>query len=75
MYANQEFRLDMVKSNNVDEDLLSIIYDPQTSGGLLISVSAEKAEVLLARIQQDGDKEAAIIGQVVDKPKGYIILV
>jgi selenide,water dikinase len=75
MYANQEFRLDMVKTNNVNEDLLSIIYDPQTSGGLIISVPAEKAEKLLAKIKSGGDSEAAIIGQVVDNPESHIVLV
>jgi selenide,water dikinase len=75
MYANQEFRMDMVKSNNTDEDLISILYDPQTSGGLIISVSAEKAEALLENIRQGGDEEAAIVGQVVDIPESHIILV
>jgi len=75
MYANQEFRDYMVKGNEIDEDLLSVLYDPQTSGGLFISVPAEKAEALLASIRQGGDKEAAIIGQVVDKPESQITLV
>lgn len=75
MYANQEFRLDMVKGSKIDEDLLSVLYDPQTSGGLLISVPAEKAKALLASIRRGGDEEAAIIGQVVDKPESHIILV
>ncbi|MCJ7769029.1 MAG: AIR synthase-related protein, partial [Dehalococcoidales bacterium] len=75
MYANQEFRLDMVKSNGIDEDLLSILYDPQTSGGLIISVPADKAKALLASIRRGGDEEAAIVGQVVDKPESHIILV
>jgi len=74
MYDNQEFRVNMVKSSKVDEVLLSILYDPQTSGGLLISVSAERAERLLAHIKKAGDKEAAMVGQVVDKPKSQIIL-
>ena len=75
MYANQEFRVDMVKDGETDEDLLSVLYDPQTSGGLFISVPAEKAEALLASIRRGGDREAAIVGQVVDKPEGQIILV
>lgn len=75
MYANQEFRMDMIKNNNADEDFLSILHDPQTSGGLIISVPAEKAEALLTNIRRGGDKEAAIIGQVVDKPESYITLV
>jgi len=75
MYANQEFRIDMVKNGETDEDLLSVLYDPQTSGGLFISVPAEKAEALLASIRRGGDGEAAIVGQVIDKPEGQIILV
>jgi selenide,water dikinase len=74
MYNNQEFRINMVNSNKMDEALLSILYDPQTSGGLLISVPAEKAETMLACIKEAGDKEAAIVGQVVDKPKSQIFL-
>lgn len=75
MYANQEFRVDMVRDGGTDEDLLSVLYDPQTSGGLFISVPAEKAEALLASIRRGGDGDAAIVGQVVDKPEGQIILV
>jgi len=75
MYNNQEFRVNMVKSSKVDEVLLSILYDPQTSGGLLISVPPDKAEEMLARIRQAGDGEAAIVGQVINKPKSQIILI
>jgi len=74
-YANMEFRLDMVdNSKKIDEDLIAILNDPQTSGGLLISVAAEKAEAVLARITQQGDEEAAIVGQVLSKPESQIIL-
>jgi len=75
MYANREFCVNMVEGSKVDDELLSILYDPQTSGGLLISVPPEKAEEMLSRIRQAGDEEAAIVGQVIDKPKSQIILV
>jgi selenide,water dikinase len=75
MFANLEFRVEMLKKNQTDEDMLAVLCDPQTSGGLLISVAAEKAEVMLSRIRQAGDREAAIIGRVLDKPKSQIILV
>ncbi|MDR0551754.1 MAG: selenide, water dikinase SelD [Spirochaetaceae bacterium] len=48
-----------------------LLFDPQTSGGLLIAASSDEAPVLLSRIQEAGDKNAAIIGEVVqraDKP-------
>jgi selenide,water dikinase len=75
MYANLEFRIDMLQKKKIDEAMLSILCDPQTSGGLLISVPAEKAGAMLARIRRAGDEEAAIIGRVLDKPKSQIILV
>jgi len=43
------------------EDLL---YDPQTSGGLLIAVAADKAARLLQKLHAAGVTEAAVIGEV-----------
>ncbi|GAB4548962.1 MAG: selenide, water dikinase SelD [Phycisphaerales bacterium] len=42
----------------------AILFDPQTSGGLLISVPAEKAEELVARCLEHGCLAAAIVGSV-----------
>jgi selenide,water dikinase len=53
---------------------MSILSDPQTSGGLLISVDCRKAEQLLAAIRLGGDKDAAIIGKVIEGKKGHIYL-
>jgi len=75
MYANLEFRACMLRKNKTSENLLAVLNDPQTSGGLLISVPAKKAETLLSRIRQAGDKEAAVIGRVLDKPESQIIIV
>ena len=41
-----------------------LFYDPQTSGGLLLSVDAERAEAILTLLQRAGDSTARIIGQV-----------
>lgn len=38
--------------------------DPQTSGGLLISVPEEKAELLLHRLHENGIEDASVIGEV-----------
>lgn len=54
--------------------LEDILYDPQTSGGLLISVPAEKANLLLNRLHKAGVIDAALIGEVIARPKGKIIL-
>ena len=51
-----------------------ILYDPQTSGPLLISVAADKSEELVARLQDAGVTYAAVIGEVQEatKPGLYI---
>jgi selenide,water dikinase len=51
-----------------------ILFDAQTSGGLLISLEAAKAELMLRRLHQAGVSDAAIIGEVVSEPKGKITL-
>jgi len=73
LHRNREFRKNMVEiATEVPEYLADIMYDPQTSGGLLISVSAEKATALLERLLEAGINNAAIIGEVVVEPKGKI---
>ena len=43
---------------------LDILFDPQTSGGLLFAVPAERAEAALAALRAAGDGGAALIGEV-----------
>ncbi len=43
-----------------------LLTDPQTSGGLLVSVAADHAQAVLARIRADGFDAAAIVGRVVE---------
>lgn len=50
----------------IEPAMQEIMFDPQTSGGLLISVAAEDAEQLLEEIQKD-DPAARMIGMVVDR--------
>ena len=54
--------------------MLDILYDPQTSGGLLIAAPEEEADDLLRFLQEVGVKDARIIAEVVAKPKGGLIL-
>lgn len=75
LQRNREFRQDMVEiPGEVPGYLADILFDPQTSGGLLIAVAPEKADALLARLHGVGVEEAAIIGEVVAAPKGKIII-
>jgi selenide,water dikinase len=43
---------------------LDLLFDPQTSGGLLLGVPAERGEALLRALRAAGDPAAAIIGVV-----------
>ena len=43
----------------------ALLFDPQTSGGLLFGVAAERAEAALAALREAGDRGAAAIGRVV----------
>jgi selenide,water dikinase len=48
---------------NVQEALRDLIYDPQTSGGLLVSVSDEAADALLANLKKS-QIQACFVGTV-----------
>ena len=73
-YRNKEFRSKMVDSAGIADVMLDILFDPQTSGGLFVSVSADKANLLLARLKEAGVIDAAIIGEVVSHPEQRIVV-
>ena len=75
LQRNREFRINMVEiARGIPDYLKDILFDPQTSGGLLISVPENRATVLLEKMHQEGIREAVIIGEVVDESKGRIIV-
>ena len=55
----------------VPEDLAILLYDAQTSGGLLLAAPAARTETLLADLQARG-LPAALIGEVVSGEPGHI---
>jgi selenide,water dikinase len=50
-----------------------LMFDPQTSGGLLIAVPPDEAEELVIRIRNAGDDSAAIIGEIAPRGGGLIV--
>jgi selenide,water dikinase len=75
LHRNRDFRAHMVTvEKSVPDYLADILFDAQTSGGLLISVASEKADGLLDRMHREGIQEAALVGEVVPEPKGKIIV-
>ncbi len=74
-YKNREFRKDMVVLPDAfDPVLRDILFDPQTSGGLLIGCAEKEVPRLLSRLHVEGVKDAAIIGYVIDSVKNTILL-
>ncbi len=55
-------------------DLLNVLYDPQTSGGLLFTVPEEEADACLHHLQKAGEESARIIGRIVPSGAKPIIL-
>ena len=73
LHRNRDFRKGMVDiAKSVPQYLEDILFDPQTSGGLLIAVPERKAPELLERLHREGVSEAAIIGEVAAEPRGRI---
>lgn len=70
---NREHVGDQVDLTGIKPEIQELLFDPQTSGGLLISVAESDAAALLAAIQQD-DPVARIIGVVSSREQDPIIL-
>ena len=58
---------DVEVSPNVNVELMKLLFDPQTAGGMLIAISEDKAEELLRTLRKNYP-QAAIIGRV--SPRG-----
>jgi len=65
---NREFYGPGVKvSEEVADEMAEIVFDPQTSGGLLIALAESEAHSLLADLQKSGNNDASIIGRVTQR--------
>ena len=75
MYANWEYRNAMIQAGAIDEDTMSVLYDPQTSGGLLMCEAEDKAVAMLAKLHEMGVANAAEIGRVIEASPAPQIIV
>ncbi len=74
-HKNREFREPIVEFvPSIDPLMKDILFDPQTSGGLLICVDRGRAAGLLAELKGNGIEKAAIIGEVVSEPREKIVV-
>lgn len=56
----------------VEEALVDVLYDPQTSGGLLVAVAPEEAEAMVEDMLKNGSIAAEIVGEVVEKRNKFV---
>ena len=71
---NRNFMEGNIDTAGITPAMRKIIFDPQTSGGLLIAVAAEAAERLCDAISKD-DPAAAIVGEVIEREHCAVIAV
>jgi selenide,water dikinase len=76
LHRNRDFRSCMIDIKpDVPQFMSDILFDPQTSGGLLISVPESEAESLVQRMREKGVEDAAVVGEVVSEPGGKIAVI
>jgi selenide,water dikinase len=74
-FKNKEFREPMVEfSSSVNPIIGDLLFDPQTSGGLLICLAKNEADKLVNELHQKGIDGAAVIGEVVSAPPEKILV-
>jgi len=74
-FKNKEFRLGMIEfSSGVDALIRDILFDPQTSGGLMICVKREQADALVSKLIDEGVEASKIIGEVISAPAEKIFV-
>jgi selenide, water dikinase len=72
--TNREYvGADISIGESVDEDLSKLLFDPQTAGGMLIAISADKAEPLFNTLRQHYPK-AQIIGRILPPGPNSILV-
>lgn len=74
-YKNREYSGHMVDVGNADETDIDLLYDPQTSGGLLFSVASEYADEIMEEFTTHGlETRASRIGTVKEAGDKWIYL-
>ena len=72
-YKNRGYSIGKVETEGIEEHYLDLLYDPQTSGGLLISVSAKELPQMMADFAAAGME--TMIGEVKEKSDKLIRLI
>ncbi len=73
-YSNRKHIGDkVIFKNSIDKALEDLLYDPQTSGGLLISIKKDNVDSLMKELEGSPTKYA-IIGEVCEKGDHFLVV-
>jgi selenide,water dikinase len=65
---------DVLIDRDISKEMTSLLYDPQTAGGILIAIANDRAEEMLARLRENYDR-AEIIGRVIEFDGRSVIVI
>jgi len=69
-YASGKVRVE----GDLSKELELLIYDPQTSGGLLVSVPGSRAGDYVSSLKDKGVADAVIVGEVIEKDVENVLI-
>ena len=64
---------DIEIEESVSKEMLRLLYDPQTAGGMLISIAEKRAEALLKRLRENYTT-ARVVGSVIERASHSIVV-
>jgi selenide,water dikinase len=74
-YKNRNFIQNKVETNdNIETDKYNILFDPQTSGGLVIALNPIDAKKFIKLMPQSYPYVSCIIGRVVERGEKPLII-
>lgn len=72
---NREFAAKLVSFDaDIGPDWQAVLFDPQTSGGILMAVPEKEAESVLALLKKKGVSASSIIGRIMEHSDGRIFV-
>jgi len=72
---NRDFYLELVETQgDLTPEDLDVLFDPQTSGGLLAAVKERHAGSLVQALREGGYDRAAVVGKIAESPAGRLVV-
>ncbi len=75
LFRNRKFYSErLLAPGEFSKDDLKLLFDPQTSGGLLIAVPGPRCDALCAELEAANVRGFAVIGEVIAEPVSRVVL-